>query len=96
MAASINNMGERDVQSSSPSFSEFNLIISHVIGDKKTPPKSLPVIGIPQLPLTREEVFVHSVFESCTFKSTMSCVIGKIFFTLIFIEGVHSPFLASI
>lgn len=95
MAASINNMGERDVQSSSPSFSEFNLIISHVIGDKKTPPKSLPVIGIPQLPLTREEVFVHSVFESCTFKSTMSCVIGKIF-TLIFIEGVHSPFLASI
>lgn len=58
------------------SVAEFNLIISHVIGDKKMPPKAIPIHGIPQLPRTREELLVHAVFESCAFKSAASCVIG--------------------
>lgn len=29
---------------------------------------------------TREEVMIETAFESCTFKSLMSCVIGKIVF----------------
>ena len=57
---------------------QFDLkIISQLIGEDKKPPTRLPVVGIPQVSQTKEELFVHSIFESCLFKSTASCVMGK-------------------
>ncbi|KAK7088366.1 mitochondrial import inner membrane translocase subunit Tim22-like [Littorina saxatilis] len=56
---------------------QFDLkIISRIIGEDKRPPSGLPAFGIPQPTQTKEEVFVHSIFESCMFKSTASCVMG--------------------
>ncbi|CAL1545245.1 unnamed protein product [Lymnaea stagnalis] len=58
--------------------SNFNLIIDHVIGNKKLPKKdvSVPIGGIPQMPLTKEELFIRDIFDSCAFKSSASCVVG--------------------
>lgn len=66
------NLTHRDV-------SNFNLIIDHVIGNKKQPRKDvfIPMGGIPQMPLTREEIFIRNIFDSCAFKSTASGVVGK-------------------
>ncbi|XP_005107180.1 mitochondrial import inner membrane translocase subunit Tim22 [Aplysia californica] len=56
----------------------FNLIIDHVIGNKKQPKSNIlaSVGGIPQMPLSREELFIRGVFDSCAFKSSASCVVG--------------------
>ncbi|GFO27642.1 mitochondrial import inner membrane translocase subunit tim22 [Plakobranchus ocellatus] len=55
----------------------FNIIIDHVIGNKKSPRNDPLVIGgIPQMPLSREEIFIKGVFDSCAFKSSASCVVG--------------------
>ncbi|XP_059141409.1 mitochondrial import inner membrane translocase subunit Tim22-like [Physella acuta] len=58
--------------------SNFNLIIDHVIGNKKRPRAdvTIPIGGIPQMPLSREELFIRGIFDSCAFKSTASCVVG--------------------
>ncbi|XP_076452818.1 mitochondrial import inner membrane translocase subunit Tim22-like [Babylonia areolata] len=70
---------------------KFDLkIIYRLIGPDKEKPKSLPAVGIPQFTQTKEELFVHSIFESCAFKSSMSCVMG---FAL---GGVFGLFTASV
>uniref|UniRef100_A0A0B7ACT6 Mitochondrial import inner membrane translocase subunit TIM22 n=1 Tax=Arion vulgaris TaxID=1028688 RepID=A0A0B7ACT6_9EUPU len=58
--------------------SNFNLIIDHVIGNKKQPRTNVvaPIGGIPQMPLTREEIFIRNIFDSCGFKSAASGVVG--------------------
>lgn len=56
---------------------DFNLIIDCVIGEKRQRNNvMIPFIGGPQKP--REEVIIASLFESCAFKSTASCVLGGI------------------
>merc|ERR1712110_542465 len=56
----------------------FNLIIDHVIGEKKNLRANtvLSVGGIPQMPLAKEEIMIREIFDSCAFKATTSCVIG--------------------
>ncbi|RUS84825.1 hypothetical protein EGW08_007440 [Elysia chlorotica] len=55
----------------------FNIIIDHVIGNKKNPrTEPLVIGGVPQMPLSREEIFIKGVFDSCAFKSSASCVVG--------------------
>ncbi|KAK7506040.1 hypothetical protein BaRGS_00002762 [Batillaria attramentaria] len=83
MAAPVDNMGktedeqfQKQLERAVRGRTEYNLIISHIIGDKKRPPTHLPAVGLQQMPRPREEILVQSVFESCAFKSGMSCVLG--------------------
>ena len=64
----------------------FNLIMDHVIGVKKTPNPNIlsAVTGVPQMPSTKEELFIRDLFDSCAFKSTMSGVVGKF---VVFVEA---------
>ncbi|KAL8566420.1 hypothetical protein ACOMHN_011998 [Nucella lapillus] len=72
-------------------FQEFDVkLLSRLIGPDKRPPSSLPSVGIPQFTQTKQELFVHSIFESCAFKSSLSCVMG---FAL---GGVFGLFTASV
>ena len=54
-------------------------IISRLIGDDKLPPTDMPM-SIPRPMQTKEEILVHSFFDSCAFKSGASCVVGKIYY----------------
>ncbi len=38
---------------------------------------TVPAVGIPQPPRPPEELRVARFFETCTFKTTMSCAIGE-------------------
>ena len=62
----------------------FNLIIDHVIGSKRKPnPNMLSAMnGIPQVPLSKEEQYIRDFFDSCIFKATASCVIGRLHINL--------------
>ena len=55
----------------------FNVVIDHIIGNKKSPrTEPLVIGGVPQMPMSREEIFIKGVFDSCAFKSAASCVVG--------------------
>ncbi|GFR97150.1 mitochondrial import inner membrane translocase subunit Tim22 [Elysia marginata] len=55
----------------------FNVVIDHIIGYKKSPrTEPLVIGGVPQMPLSREEIFIKGIFDSCAFKSGASCVVG--------------------
>ena len=84
MAASTSNPLNRSPNSQGQiprgDIGKFDLnIIAGIIGEDKRLRSNLPAVGIPQSTQTKEELFVHSIFESCLFKSTASCVMGKIF-----------------
>lgn len=55
----------------------FSFIVENVIGEKKQRRTFFMPFGtVPQMPKSREEVFISSVFESCMFRSAASCVVG--------------------
>ncbi|KAL3857692.1 hypothetical protein ACJMK2_012334 [Sinanodonta woodiana] len=56
----------------------FSYIVGHVIGEKKQRRSMFAPLGtVPgQLPKSRQEIVIGSVFESCLFKSVASCVVG--------------------
>ncbi|XP_050409400.1 mitochondrial import inner membrane translocase subunit Tim22 [Patella vulgata] len=55
----------------------FSFIINNIIGEKKHRQNAfLPLGTVPGMGKSREEVFIASIFESCAFKATASCVIG--------------------
>ena len=52
-------------------------LMDKMIGEKKKYDKIItPMTGIPQPLQSREEVRVQRAFESCAFKTAMSCTIG--------------------
>jgi hypothetical protein len=57
----------------------FTDMMSQIIGDKKVARNQviIPPTGIPQQQRTREELIIHGVMESCTFRTVLSCVLGK-------------------
>ena len=58
---------------------DFNLIMDNVIGGKRRQNGVMIPLGmIPQMPKSKQEVMIASAFESCTFKSIASCVLGNI------------------
>ncbi|XP_046572768.1 mitochondrial import inner membrane translocase subunit Tim22-like [Haliotis rubra] len=55
----------------------FNLILDSVIGEKKYRSRFMMPLGtFPQMAKSKEEIMIARAFESCTFKSVASCVIG--------------------
>ena len=50
--------------------------------NKRRHNEGLRQFGLPQAPKTREELTVERAMESCTFKTVMSCVLGKASFIL--------------
>ncbi|XP_029644431.1 mitochondrial import inner membrane translocase subunit Tim22 [Octopus sinensis] len=62
---------------SSHDISNFNFVIDHVINHKvKQNDRFIPLGGIPQLTRPQEEIMISRMFESCIFKSGISCVLG--------------------
>lgn len=57
----------------------FTDMMARIIGDKKVPSNRvvIPSTGIPQQPKTREELIIHGAMESCTFRTVLSCVLGR-------------------
>ena len=57
----------------------FYELMDKMIGSKKQRFSDVvvPYVGIPQPARPPEEVRIAAVMESCAFKTTMSCVIGK-------------------
>ena len=57
----------------------FTDMMSRIIGDKRKAKDHviIPFTGIPQQPKTREELIIHGVMESCSFRTVLSCVLGK-------------------
>ena len=58
----------------------LNELMDKMIGHKKQRFSDVivPRVGIPQAPKPPEEVRIQAVFESCTFKTAMSCVVGEL------------------
>lgn len=54
-------------------------VMDRLIGENKRPFLSMPNTGIPQAPKSDMEVRIASAFESCTFKSAVSCAAGFAF-----------------
>ncbi|XP_041348968.1 mitochondrial import inner membrane translocase subunit Tim22-like [Gigantopelta aegis] len=70
---------------------DFNLIIDNIIGKKKPRTSVMIPLGmIPQMPKSKQEIMIAGAFESCTFKSIASCVLGFA------IGGVFGLFTAGI
>jgi len=65
------NLTDRDV-------ANFNLIIDHVIGNKKQPNPNIitAIAGVPQMQASKEELMIRDAMDSCLFKATTSCVVG--------------------
>lgn len=67
----VSKLEMKDVQN-------FNFILDNVIGEKKHRSRVMMPLGtFPQMAKSKEEIIISRAFESCTFKSVASCVIGK-------------------
>ncbi|XP_052072704.1 mitochondrial import inner membrane translocase subunit Tim22-like [Mytilus californianus] len=55
----------------------FSFIVDNVIGEKKKHRNFFMPFGTaPQMPKSKEEVFITAFFESCSFRASASCVAG--------------------
>ena len=52
-------------------------LMDRVIGENKQRTAPFMPMGVPLPPRSPEELRVQAAFESCTFKTVMSCVVGK-------------------
>ena len=62
---------------------EMSTVLGMLIGeDKRRYTTYQPHVGIPSPPRSPEEARIAAIFESCAFKTTLSCVAGA-FFTVL-------------
>lgn len=76
-----------DSESNSMIFGDpnFGKIIRYLVGNNQRYRENIiipPLFGPVQIK-TKEEKMVEAVFESCPFKSAMSCVVGKVMLALV-------------
>lgn len=66
----------KDIQSK-----DFDVIMKRLMGpNKERTPRFVETWQLIKAQRPKEELMVHAVFESCPFKSALSCVAGKMSF----------------